>query len=242
MQRPGTNIRNLFSLYGRKVAFLFVLLSAAHTLQAQNRPQRDNRIIHFGFTLNTTYNALQMNTSQGFFANDTLTNITQQPFAGFGLGAIVDLRMGKYFNLRSLGPTIAFAQRNLNYTFKNPLSNRSASIESVYVEFPLELKFKSERHWNTRFYAIAGFKYSYDLTSNIDAPRSINDPVVALKRNMYSYEVGIGFDLYFPWFNLSPELKFSQSVNNMLVADNLVYTKALSSLFPRVFTLSFHFE
>jgi len=229
-------------VYGRKVGFIVAMFMLLTKVGAQNRPQIDNRILHFGFTLHTTYNLLQMNTSEEFLTNDSLLNIRQQPFAGFGLGAIIDLKMGEYMNLRFLGPTISFAQRNLYYDFKNSQSNRRASIESVYLEFPLEIKIKSERHWNTRFYFIGGFKYTYDLTSNVDAPRSLNDPVVALGKNMYSYEIGIGMDLYFPMFNLSPELKFSQSVNNMLVPDDFVYTKGLASIFPRVFTLSFHFE
>lgn len=242
MQRSTFYIWNMLLVYGRKIGLIIVLFLSLTKLSAQNRPQIDNRILHFGFTLHGTYNQLQMNTSQDFLLIDTLKNIRQEPFAGFGLGAIVDLRMGKYMNLRFLGPAISFAQRNLYYDFENSSSNRQAPIESVYLEFPLQIKIKSERHWNTRFYFIGGFKYSYDLTSNVDAPRSINDPVVALGRNMYSYEIGIGMDLYFPMFNLAPELKFSQSINDMLVQDDFVYTKGLASIFPRVFTLSFHFE
>ncbi len=229
-------------VYSRKIGIASALLLSLNYASAQNRPQIDNRILHFGFTLHGTYNMLQMNTSQQFLNIDTLKNIRQEPFAGFGLGAIVDLKMGDYMNLRFLGPSISFAQRNIYYDFQNSSSNRRAEIESVYLEFPLQIKIKSERHWNTRFYFIGGFKYTYDLTSNVDAPRSINDPVVALGKNMYSYEIGIGMDLYFPMFNLSPELKFSQSVNDMLVQDDFVYTKGLASIFPRVFTLSFHFE
>lgn len=242
MQRPAIDIRNMFPVYGRKITLVLVLLLAGLKSQGQNLPQYDNRVIHFGFTLHGTYNALQFNTSPLFLDIDTLQNIRQRPFYGFGLGAIVDLRMGKYLNLRFVGPAISFAQRNIFYDFKNPDRNKKVEMESVYIEFPLELKYKSERHWNTRFYVMGGFKYSYDLISNVDAPRSLNDPIVALDRHMYSYEAGIGMDLYFPFFKLSPELKFAQSVNNMLVADDFVYTKALQSIYPRVFTFSLHFE
>lgn len=242
MQKSAIDIRNMLPVYGRKIALLFVLLFAVLSARGQNLVQYDNRVLHFGFTLHGTYNALQFNTSPQFLDIDTLQNIRQRPFYGFGLGAIVDLRMGKYLNLRFVGPVISFAQRNIFYDFKNPDRNKKVEMESVYIEFPLELKYKSERHWNTRFYVMGGFKYSYDLISNVDAPRSLNDPIVALDRHMYSYEVGIGMDLYFPFFKLSPELKFSQSVNNMLVADDFVYTKALQSIYPRVFTFSLHFE
>lgn len=232
----------MFALYGRKVILILALFGAGVSSKGQNLLQYDNRVLHFGFTLHGTYNALQFNTSEQFLDMDTLQNIRQQPFYGFGLGAIVDLKLNDYLNLRFVGPCISFAQRNLFYDFQNPIRNKKVEIESVYLDFPLELKYKSERHWNTRFYVMGGFRYTYDLTSNVDAPRSLNDPIVALGRNMYSYEAGIGMDLYFPFFKLSPELKFSQSVNNMLVADDFVYTRALSSIYPRVFTFSLHFE
>ena len=243
MQKSASYFWNMLFIHSRKVILTVVFLSGLITeLRAQNLPQYDTRRLHFGFTLNGTYNALQFNTSPDMLRIDSLQNIRQQPFYGFGLGAIVDLKVNKYLNLRMIGPAISFAQRNLHYDFQKPEQYRRVEIESVYLDIPIEIKLKSERHWNTRFYVIAGFRYSYDLISNRDAPRSLNDPIVALNKNMYSYELGIGMDLYLPFFKLSPELKFSQSLNNMLVADELIYTKALSSIFPRVFTLSFHFE
>ena len=138
-------------VHGRKIIFLLGFFLVIASAKAQNRPQFDNRRLHFGFTLNGSYNLLQMNTAENFLEFDTLLNVRQQPFIGFGLGAIVDLKLNKYFSLRSLGPTISFAQRNIYYDFKRPESNRKAEIESVYVEFPIELKFKSERHWTTRW-------------------------------------------------------------------------------------------
>lgn len=234
----------MFAVHGRKIILLVLLWPVLHT-QAQNLPQYDNRVLHFGFSLFGTRQSLNLNTSPEFYANpgtDTLLNIRQVPFSGFGLGAIVDLRIGQQFNLRSLGPQISFAQRNLLYEFKDKTKNKKAEIESVYLNFPVQIKYKSERHWNTRFYVIAGLCYTYDLTSEVDAPRSYADPVVALNKNMFSYEIGFGMDLYLPFFKLAPELKFSRSINNMLVKDDFIYTKSLSSLFPRTFTLSFHFE
>lgn len=242
MQQQTAVIRNLFAVYGRKVIFACMLFLAAGKVSAQNLLQYENRVLHFGFTLNGTYNMFQMNTSEEFLGIDSLKNIRQEPFVGFGIGAIVDLKMGKYLNLRLTGPGISFAQRNLYYDFAKKEQNKKVEIESVYLDVPLELKYKSERHWNTRFYMMCGIRYTYDLTSNVDAPRSLSDPIVALKRNSFSYEVGVGMDLYFPFFKLSPELKFSQSINNVLVKDDFVYTKALNSIFSRIFTFSFHFE
>jgi hypothetical protein len=245
VHQQAAYIWNLLPLHRVKkgiAATIFLVLSGC-CAKAQNLPQYDNkRKFHFGFTINGSYNSFQVNPSPDFLMIDTLKNIRVQPFYGFGLGAIVDMRLGDQFNLRFLGPNISFAQRNLFYDFDNPALNKKVEIESAYVDFPLELKYKSERHWNTRFYVIAGVKYTYDLSSNKDAPRSLVDPVVALKPNSFSYEFGVGMDLYFPFFKLSPELKFSQSFHNVLVRDDYVYTQALNSLFSRIVTFSFHFE
>lgn len=240
MQKQGFNFRYLLALYSLQI----IILLAGQKAQAQgiNLPQYDLRRLHFGFTVNGTYNSFQVNPSREFLAMDTLKNVRLQPFLGFSLGAIVDFKVNKHLNIRFLGPNIAFAQRNLFYDFSDNTKNRRAEIESTYLNFPINIKLRSERHRNVRFYVIGGALYSHDLSSNISAPRSLNDPVVAVKPNTFSYEVGAGIDLYFPYFKLSPEIKFTQSFGNVLVPDEFVYTRSLSSLYSRILTLSFHFE
>ncbi len=245
MQKQTTHIWHLLALYGRKVSVLLLLVLAAPSLKAQqlNLPQYDtDRRLHFGFTLNGAFNNLQLNTSPDFFGIDSVRNIKVIPFYGFGLGAVVDFRLNKWFNLRFLGPTISFAQRNIQFEFDSSAYNRDVQIESVYLDFPLELKFRAERRKNTRFYTMVGIRYTYDLSSDIDAPRSLNDPVVALRPSSFNWEVGIGLDMYLPFFKFSPEIKLSQSFNNVLVKDDFVYTKSINSLFSRIVTVSFHFE
>ncbi len=238
-------------VHGRKkiIILAIVALTMHSGLKAQmNLRQYDTeRVLHFGFSINGLYNNLQLHTSPEFLDIDTLKNIRVEPFYGFGLGAVVDLRMGRYFNLRFLGPNISFVQRNLYFDFDSSESRerpytRKVEMESVYLDFPLEIKFKSERHWNTRFYVVGGAKYTYDLASEIDAPRSLNDPIVALKPNSWSYTLGFGMDLYFPYFKLSPEIKLSQSFNNVMVRDDYVYTKSLQSIYSRMVVFSLHFE
>lgn len=206
-----------------------------------NLPQYDNRIVRFGFTLSGTSTQFHRDMSPEFLKIDTLQRVEVKNFSGFGLGAIADFRIGQYLNLRFL-PSISFAQRNIIYTFTNPAQNKEVKIESVYLELPVLLKYKTQRHRNIRFYLVGGVRYSYDLASNIDAPRSIVNPVVALKPNTLNYEIGAGLDMYFPFFKLSPELKITHSFGNVMVKDEMVYTKALAGLFSRIITFSFHFE
>ncbi|MBC8112182.1 MAG: PorT family protein, partial [Verrucomicrobia bacterium] len=47
----------------------------------------------------------------------------------------------------------------------------------------------------------------------------------------FSVEYGFGFDLYYAFFKLSPELRFSHGVSNLLIADSgNIYNRNLSRL------------
>lgn len=209
--------------------------------QQLNMPQYDNRRIRFGFTISGSSTNFQLNTDKDFLLIDTLQSVRVVPYYGFGLGGIVSLKLGKFWNLRCL-PSLNFAQRNLQYTFTNAAYNKDVEVESVYIDLPLTIQYKSDRVRNVRFYVIGGVRMSYDLASNHDAPRSLSKPIVAVKPLTYNWEVGAGFDLFFPFFKLSPELRFTQSFGNVLVKDDYVYTTSLSSLFSRIVTFSLHFE
>jgi hypothetical protein len=210
--------------------------------QQQNLPQYDiKRKLHFGFTLGLTSNDFKIRTGKDFLNVDTLQSIGVKRFPGFLLGGIMDYRFTDKFTFRIL-PSIAFAQRNLVYKFTNSVSNREVKIESVYIEIPMLFKYRTKRFTNYRFYTIGGFKYSYDLASNIDANRSLSDPVVALYPNTFSYELGFGFDIYFPYFKFSPELKITNGIKSALVKDGFVYTESLNGLWSRIVNFSFHFE
>ncbi len=241
MQKQSINIRNLLLVYGFQIILVLVLSERARA-QAINLPQYDSRRLHFGFTLNGSHNNFQINQSAEFLTVDSLQNVRVKPFYGFGLGGIIDLKLNDHFNLRMTGPNISFAQRDIFYEFKDSKYNKKVQVESTYINFPIHIKYKSERHRNVRFYVMAGINYSIDLSSEKDAPRSLSDPVVALRSNTVSYEVGAGLDLYFPFFKLSPELRLTNSFGSVLVKDEYVYTRALNSLFSRIVTFSFHFE
>lgn len=232
----------MFTIHRHKIIVALLCLVAGLELHAQeNQPQYDNYTIRFGFSVTGMNTNFQMKLADDFLKNDSIKTIKVIPFYGFGLGAIADLKLSKRWSLRTL-PSINFAQRNIEYDFKDSTQFKSVEVESAYIDLPLLFKYKSQRHKNWRVYVIGGIKFTYDLASNIDAPRSLNDPIVALQPFSYSYEFGVGMDLFFPLFKLSPEIKFGQSINNVLVPDDYVYTKTLGGLFSRVVTFSFHFE
>ena len=225
---------------GKKVVFLLLLLAGLRATAQQNNPLYDYQKSHFGFILGLSQCRFKVNLSDNFYKIDSLTSVHYQPFQGFQLGGLANLRLGKYWDARGMF-CISFAQRNLLYSFKNK-GTQNLKIESTYMDFPLLIKYKSERLRNVRFYALGGFQYSYDLSSQKGSQRSSSDPVVALEKNNYCYVVGFGFDLYYPYFKFSPEIKLITNFNNSMVKDEYVYTKALNGIYPRIISLAFTFE
>lgn len=221
---------------------VFLCLCSLFTaLQAQpNLGQYDNKKFHFGFTLASNIGRLQVETRPSYFATDTLKNLSVVGFPGIGLGAIASLKLGKYWDLRLMAPVISFVQRNLVYEFEN--SEKIVKIESAYCDASLLVKFKSERRRNTRVYVIAGPRFSYDFGSTTTRTRGIQNPVVSLVPFTYGWEVGIGLDIYFEYFKLSPEIKTCQTSGNALFRDIYPYTQAIESIYPQLIQISLHFE
>ncbi len=220
---------------------LFSLFLGYAGYAQENQPLVDFKKFNFGFTVSVAHTNLQMQTANNFLGIDSLNSVKVKPFAGFGLAAIFNFKLADNFDLR-IQPGISFAQRNVIYSFDSSKYDKDISIESAYIDIPLILKYKAKRHRNSRWYVLAGLKYTYDLASNIDAPRSLADPIVALRPGALNYELGVGVTLYYPMFRLSPELKISNSINNVLVKDGFIYTEAIDALFSRIITLSFNFE
>ena len=132
---------------------------------------------------------------------------------------------------------------NLNYQIINPGKapiKVIKKIESTFIEFPLEIKFKSNRINNYRIYVSGGFKYMIDLVSQAKVEN--NQELVKLKKKDYGYFIGFGIDCYMPLFKFSPEIKMFQGLPNVLQNDQAIYTTSLTSLKSRVFTVSLLFE
>jgi hypothetical protein len=90
---------------------------------------------------------------------------------------------------------------------------------------------------------LAGVKYSSAIGSKKNPPEV--NPVDAVLRNKSgfgSYEVGLGCDIYFEFFKLSPELKISNSFNNILVPEANPYATPINSLSLHTVTFSLIFE
>jgi hypothetical protein len=204
-----------------------------------NLPLVDYDRLRFGFSVGVPVSNFKTALSKDFLMIDSLKGVRAVIFPGLYLGASMNVRLGDHFNLRII-PDLSFAQRNMVYTFTK--GERTLKVESAYIDVPVLLKFKSVRHRNVLFYAVAGGRYSYDLISNWDAPRSNGRPIVAVVPHSYAYEFGCGLDFYFPWFKVSPEIRVVNGINNLLSADEFVYSKALEGLYSKSIQICIHLE
>lgn len=223
------------------LAFIFMAGVRVHA-QFVNAPVYDLKKYHFGYLFGPDICNLKIINDPNFLRVDSVKSVGYTGgLQGFHLGALADLRLGKSFNLRAMF-TISFAFRTVNYVFTNPKTPGTAKMESTYLNWPLLLKYKSERHVNWRYYVLGGMQYSYDLSSQKNTRRSFTEPIVALKPNSLNYVMGFGWDIYYPYFKFSPEIRLVQSIGNMLVKDNFVYSRVLNGVYPRFIVFSITFE
>jgi len=109
------------------------------------------------------------------------------------------------------------------------------------MHLPLQLKFKSDRIKNFRFYALLGGKFDYDMASNARSKRS--DEFIKISPIDMGYEIGVGFEFYNPSFIFSPEIKLSQGLINQLYKDaRLPLSNAIETLYTRMIVISIHLE
>jgi hypothetical protein len=233
----------MYNLYSKKIiVFAFLLFAGKAAFgQGQNNPFYDYaRVLHFGFTLGTNIGDLKYDFSDEWYAQKGISAVHVHQLPGITLGAVSDLHLGEYFDIRFI-PSLLLAQRNITFSTVGD-TVPVKQIESALVEFPILLKIKSERHNNVRFYAIMGGKFGYDLSSNYKAVLNPINPKIALYPQNYSYEFGAGFDLYYPLFKFSPEIKLSRGLNNVLFHDKTIYTNIFSKFRSNFIMISLYFE
>lgn len=240
----------------KRVIVLYIILCfwSSHVLllQAQRRPQKapnlvyyDKKKIHFGFMLgyNMANFAIKAKTNLNPF--DSLMIIETTPMSGFNIGIVSDLQLGKHFNLRFI-PEISLLDRIVTYNIRYDNQNIykvNKKIESVSLDFPLLLKFKSIRMQNIRFYVIGGAQYSLDLASQAKK-QSQNTNVFNLKllRHDLQAQVGAGIDMYMNMFKFAIEFKMSYGMLNLLKNEDNLYTNSVGNLNSKIIHLSFLFE
>jgi hypothetical protein len=169
---------------------------------------------------------------------DSLHSIVPDWRPGFSLGFIVNYRIAEFLDLR-LTPTVAFYEHSLKYLYTDNTSSEQL-VETTMVEFPLLLKYKSERRGNVRAYMIGGIKPGIEASGkkeeqNVSRRLEVNNFNLCL-------EAGLGLDLYFPLFKFSPEIRFSRGIVNELDNTSNAFGKPLKYINTNTVTIYLLFQ
>lgn len=225
---------------------LACLIVGASTVLAQapqrgnyNYREHQNKDYYFGITVGYNTSSYRLFYSDRFVAEQDVLGIKVNREPGLDLKIVSNLKVGEYIDVRFL-PGLAFAGRSIEYTAEaSTLPERK--ISSVFAEFPVQVRYKSEPWKDIRMFVLGGVKYSYDVAS--DSKTSDADDLVKFSPSDFQLEVGAGMQFYFPYFIFSPELKFSHGLGNVLIFDDrLKQSSVLDKVLSRVFTVSLHFE
>jgi hypothetical protein len=217
----------------------------------------DDSNLHFGFTFQYISSEFKILKKENWRTNpyiDTdnpdlipskLKSISAVPSAGFGIGFVVNRRLSENSDLR-FTPILVFNDRVLSYAYDDSKDDIEKKTQATLIEFPFGIKIKSNRRNNFRAYMLGGAKFSTDISSKKKTNNSlITDPMekfVNNKRSYLSYEAGLGFDLYFEYFKMSPEIKLSYSLKDVLKDEPTRYAAPIDKLMLRHVTFSLFFE
>lgn len=239
------------------MAVCFISLTISAQDRVENKPYIDLRHIHFGVMVGMHMQDIEFENigpqvitlDDGSESTQTIVCDQDNWNPGISVGVVADVRINDYLNFR-FTPTLHFGSKhlvfhNLSETDDNGNpTEESQDLKNTYISLPLDLKFSGKRYNNHRPYIMAGINPMINLTNK-------DDDIIQLKRYDTYVEVGLGLDVYLPFFKLIPELKFCYSLTNSLNKDHAdelqdtslrTYANSVKAGHTKMFVLSFYFE
>ena len=247
-----------------KRSIIILLVSCLATVQmtaqdrkVQNKPYIDLRPMHFGIHVGMNMQDIEFENvgpqtitlDDGTMMQQTVVMDADKWNSGFSVGVLADLRLSNNLNLR-ITPTMHFGAKHLTFHNLSDLDpegfphEETQDLKSTYISFPIDLKFSAQRWNNYRPYLIGGVNPMINLTGK-------DQDYIQLKRFDTFLEIGLGCDLYLPFFKLIPELKFCYSLtdaldhnhaNELMDANKRIYANAVTSGHSKMIVLTFYFE
>ena len=246
----------------RRASILLLTLLLATSIQAQlrdlvklNRPRNEERLIRFGIGVSLNVMDFGLRNS-GAIHQPAGTPLPKRYVAtvnglhpGFNVNALVRLRFSDRMHLRAL-PGICFGQRDIEFYLDDGGPEHGTlltktPIESSYIEMPILFVYSAKRHSNARPYICAGINPRADMAA-FKKLKIENNQFLRLQKFDLAYEIGFGYEFYFPFFKMAPEIKWSGGFLNAISRDvgegSEHYRDAIKSLTSQVIVLSLIFE
>lgn len=233
---------NKHIIYIFLLAIILPTAAVAQRNKLRNQPKYDNKYLHFGINLGINYYDFQIREKANWPNIPGLYDMWTEVSPGYSIGIVSNLRLGNYFDLRFI-PTFSATVRRLYVDLDHPFTGERVvnkyEITSSFIQFPFELKYKSERINNHRWYVAGGAEYSLDLASK---EKVKDDTLFKLAKNNTALQASVGIDFYFEYFKFSPHLKATWGINNILVEDGTIPVSGIDGLYSRSIVISFTFE
>ena len=174
----------------------------------------DDTKVHYGFLLGAPSSYYRLEYSSVFSSSNysNLHSILPDVSPGFKLGFISDFSIYYPFDLRTL-LQVSFQEFKVDYLYDDG-TVFSDVRPATFLESPILIKYKSKRRKNSRMFIIGGIKPSLEIgAKNKD---EAGKDILELRAFDVSLEIGFGADLFFPLFKLSPEIRYSRGLFNMI--------------------------
>lgn len=178
------------------------------------------------------------------YQTDRLREIQTERKIGFNVGLTGQVHLIKYLDLR-IEPGLVYNKRVLNFPGFIESRDIVREVPSTYIYIPMLLKFSAARWYNVKPYVSAGASVVFNLSSNAKLSIDNADRTFRSTKNVFFYELGLGFDFYTHYFRVSPSIRALFSVNNELVRDNdpsSPWTSNLNGIKTRGFLINLNFE
>ncbi len=235
----------------RVLLYLTVLLCVPTSLWGQTRAANlgslDNKPFHWGIQVGYTQSKFDLRFSENDSLRQNIQGVTSYYSPGFHINVIGDLRIGDNLNLRVL-PGITLISRDIAYSWSEAYTSTHwkydtrRTVESVYGEIPVELKFRAKRYTNFRPYLITGGSWGFDIASLFKNKNNNDESIIRLNQIDLRYTAGVGFDFFLRYVKFAIEFKMAFGVLDLKVMDDDYYTQSTDNLHSRTFMLSFTFE
>lgn len=208
-----------------------------------NLEEHDNKAYYFGISLSYTQTRLRIAKGEEFIKQSALQVIDPKPSNGIAFGLHATGRLSNHFEIRFNPQLIIGSSYTADYIIKDAMTNvithNTLKVPALVTSFPLQLRFTSDRIGNFKVYAMGGVSYNLDLAN--DAVNTSTD-LINTKKNFYGVELGVGCSFYFPFVIVSPEIKLSYMLNNILSTSKPPLNGNINAIYPYFNFFTVHFE
>jgi hypothetical protein len=226
----------------RKIILLTILLIGFATASAQmNYIAKGNKLIYFGISMGMNMGDYTIVRRPKIDAlnTDSIRTVSTKFGPGFDLGIITNLQFHKYMDLRFV-PSLSFSDKQITFT---DIDNKVVEkrVSSIYLSFPLTFRYKSKPIKDFRFFVLGGLRYNFDLNASTNGRNNADQILVS--PHDFGGELGFGFQIFFPTFVFSPEIKVFHSFMDIKQNnDGLIYSRSIDKLFSRIFSFTINLE